>query len=92
MLSAHIFFDDAFQAHGDEEFEYTINNFVKQLVRVVDEAARFVGLLSNSYNSRAVALPHRCSNGYRKIGQLVILPTNNFVLLEKRRFSLYIDI
>ena len=38
--AAHIFFDDAYQAHGDEDFEYTVNNFVKQLVRVVDIAAR----------------------------------------------------
>ncbi|KAK7493270.1 hypothetical protein BaRGS_00015396, partial [Batillaria attramentaria] len=42
VFEAHIFFDDAFQAHKDDEFEYTVNDFVKQLVRVVDVAASAV--------------------------------------------------
>ena len=44
VISAHVFFDDAFQGHGDDEFQYTVNDFVKQLVRVMDEAARFVAV------------------------------------------------
>ena len=37
---AHIFFDDAFEKHEDEEYEYLANRFVKSLVTVVDQAAR----------------------------------------------------
>ena len=39
LLAAHFFFDDAFQAHEDEDFEYSANDFVKQFVRVIDRAA-----------------------------------------------------
>ena len=40
MLSAHIFFDDAMEAHGLNEKIYEANSFVKQLVSVVNGAAR----------------------------------------------------
>ena len=39
-IPAHIFFDDAMEAHGLNEKLYEANSFVKQLVRVVDTAAR----------------------------------------------------
>ncbi|XP_076458865.1 chitin synthase chs-2-like [Babylonia areolata] len=41
-FEAHIFFDDAFKPHGYEETEYTVNDFVKQLIRVMDTAASAV--------------------------------------------------
>ncbi|KAL8565048.1 hypothetical protein ACOMHN_003424 [Nucella lapillus] len=41
-FEGHIFFDDAYQAHGLEESEYSVNDFVKQLVRVMDTAASAV--------------------------------------------------
>ncbi|XP_050419061.2 chitin synthase chs-2 [Patella vulgata] len=41
-FEAHIFFDDAFESHDDEEFEYQANAFVKQLVSVIDRAASIV--------------------------------------------------
>lgn len=39
-LLAHVFFDDAFQAHGDDDYEYQVNDFVKLLVSCMDLAAR----------------------------------------------------
>ena len=39
-FTAHIFFDDAFEPHEDDEYEYQANSFVKQMVRVMDTAAR----------------------------------------------------
>ncbi|GFO14164.1 chitin synthase 3 [Plakobranchus ocellatus] len=41
-FEAHIFFDDAFEQHEDEEYEYLANRFVKSLVTVVDQAASAV--------------------------------------------------
>ncbi|KAK3589761.1 hypothetical protein CHS0354_021089 [Potamilus streckersoni] len=38
-FEAHVFFDDAFDAHNDDEYEYHVNSFVKQLVLVMDKAA-----------------------------------------------------
>jgi len=38
-LLAHIFFDDAMEAH-EEESEYKVNQFVKQFVNVINDAAR----------------------------------------------------
>jgi len=43
LLSAHVFFDDAMELDDDEE--RVVNNFVKLLVKCMDEAAR-CGLLS----------------------------------------------
>lgn len=42
LISAHIFFDDAFEAHEDDENEFHVNNFVKSLVNVISTAARLV--------------------------------------------------
>ncbi|KAL8576680.1 hypothetical protein ACOMHN_025155 [Nucella lapillus] len=41
-FEAHFFFDDAFEPHDDEEFEYRTNDFVKQFVRLIDKAASAV--------------------------------------------------
>ena len=38
-FEAHFFFDDAFEPHDDEFYEFRANEFVKQLVRVIDQAA-----------------------------------------------------
>ena len=38
--SAHIFFDDAMDAHDLEQMNYKVNDFVKLLVKTVDKAAR----------------------------------------------------
>ncbi|VDI35520.1 chitin synthase [Mytilus galloprovincialis] len=38
-FEAHIFFDDAFEPHDDDEYEYHVNSFVKQFMRVLDTAA-----------------------------------------------------
>ncbi|CAC5366537.1 CHS1 [Mytilus coruscus] len=38
-FEAHIFFDDAFEPHDDDEYEYHVNSFVKQFMRVLDDAA-----------------------------------------------------
>lgn len=38
-LSAHIFFDDAFELDDDEGINVQVNNFVKLLVETIDEAA-----------------------------------------------------
>ncbi|XP_046338374.2 chitin synthase chs-2-like isoform X1 [Haliotis rufescens] len=38
-IEAHIFFDDAFEAHEDDENEFHVNNFVKNLVNVISTAA-----------------------------------------------------
>lgn len=40
QFAAHIFFDDAFEAHDAQTYEYYVNSFVHQLVRTVDKAAR----------------------------------------------------
>lgn len=40
MIAAHIFFDDAFQPHGEGEYEYTVNSYVKILLDCVSVAAR----------------------------------------------------
>ncbi|XP_012937132.1 chitin synthase chs-2 [Aplysia californica] len=37
-FEAHIFFDDAFEAHTEEEKNYDVNDFVKMLVRLVPDA------------------------------------------------------
>ena len=44
--TAHIFFDDAFEAHGDDEKNYDVNDFVKMLVRLVPDATEWVGTVS----------------------------------------------
>ncbi|XP_041374239.1 chitin synthase chs-2-like [Gigantopelta aegis] len=41
-FEAHVFFDDAFEAHADDDYDYKVNNFVKQLVRVMNVAASAV--------------------------------------------------
>ncbi|XP_048237709.1 chitin synthase chs-2-like isoform X3 [Haliotis rufescens] len=41
-FEAHIFFDDAFGPHLHDEYEYQANDFVKQLVRVINIAASAV--------------------------------------------------
>ncbi|XP_061164529.1 chitin synthase chs-2-like [Saccostrea echinata] len=41
-FEAHVFFDDAFQAHGDEDFIYQVNDFVHLLVNCIDIAASAV--------------------------------------------------
>uniref|UniRef100_K1Q406 chitin synthase n=1 Tax=Magallana gigas TaxID=29159 RepID=K1Q406_MAGGI len=41
-FEAHVFFDDAFQAHGDDDYEYQVNDFVKLLVSCMDIAASAV--------------------------------------------------
>ncbi|KAK7111424.1 hypothetical protein V1264_011059 [Littorina saxatilis] len=41
-FEAHFFFDDAFEPHDDEDPEYRANDFVKQLVRAMDNAASAV--------------------------------------------------
>ncbi|KAK6165560.1 hypothetical protein SNE40_022466 [Patella caerulea] len=38
-FEAHIFFDDAFESHGDDEFDYEVNDFVTMLTRVIYVAA-----------------------------------------------------
>ncbi|XP_041375046.1 chitin synthase chs-2-like [Gigantopelta aegis] len=38
-FEAHIFFDDAFEPHNENDFSFTVNNFVKQLCRVINVAA-----------------------------------------------------
>nr|XP_022324471.1 uncharacterized protein LOC111125208 isoform X3 [Crassostrea virginica] len=35
----HVFFDDAFEPHEDDEYLYRVNSFVKQLLLVMDSAA-----------------------------------------------------
>jgi chitin synthase len=41
-FEAHIFFDDAFGAHGEKELEFQVNDFVKLLVTVMDISASAV--------------------------------------------------
>ena len=41
-FEAHIFFDDAMEAHADDEYDYQVNSFVKLLVDTVDKGARLV--------------------------------------------------
>ncbi|KAL5005923.1 hypothetical protein ScPMuIL_017081 [Solemya velum] len=41
-FEAHIFFDDAFDPHTDDEYEYHVNDYVKQLVRIVSVSASSV--------------------------------------------------
>lgn len=43
-LLAHVFFDDAFQAHGDDDYEYQVNDFVKLLVSCMNIAARWINI------------------------------------------------
>ncbi|ESO82502.1 hypothetical protein LOTGIDRAFT_91642, partial [Lottia gigantea] len=38
-FEAHIFFDDAFEFHEEENFDYDVNDFVKMLTRVIGVAA-----------------------------------------------------
>ena len=41
FFTGHIFFDDAFEAHGRvDDYDYKVNNFVKSLVKTMDIAAR----------------------------------------------------
>ena len=42
VLLAHIFFDDAMDAHADDEYDYQVNTFVKLLVNTIDKGARYV--------------------------------------------------
>uniref|UniRef100_A0A2C9K7F9 chitin synthase n=1 Tax=Biomphalaria glabrata TaxID=6526 RepID=A0A2C9K7F9_BIOGL len=42
LFEAHIFFDDAFQAHEENELLYSVNDYVKELVQTVDVAASAV--------------------------------------------------
>lgn len=42
VFPAHIFFDDAMDAHGYNEYDYMVNQFVKLLVRTVNVAATYV--------------------------------------------------
>ena len=37
--TAHIFFDDAMDGHGYDEYDYKVNQFVKLLVASVNQAA-----------------------------------------------------
>lgn len=39
-FETHVFFDDAFEPHDDDEYLYRVNSFVKQLLLVMDAAAR----------------------------------------------------
>ena len=39
-FEAHIFFDDAMEAHADDEYDYQVNSFVKLLVDTIDKGAR----------------------------------------------------
>ena len=41
-FEAHIFFDDAFQAHKDDEYNFTVNNYVRLLIDTVEFSGRFV--------------------------------------------------
>ena len=41
-VSAHIFFDDAFESHLDDTFEYRVNPFVKMMVGLINKAARYL--------------------------------------------------
>lgn len=39
-FETHVFFDDAFEPHDEDEYLYRVNSFVKQLLLVMDSAAR----------------------------------------------------
>ena len=39
LFTAHIFFDDAFEYHGEEG---RANGYVKQLIRTIDVAIRYM--------------------------------------------------
>lgn len=39
-FETHVFFDDAFEPHDEDEYLYRVNSFVKQLLLVMDAAAR----------------------------------------------------
>ncbi|KAK3082737.1 hypothetical protein FSP39_003848 [Pinctada imbricata] len=41
-FEAHIFFDDAFQPHGEGDYLYLVNDYVKMLINVIDVAASAV--------------------------------------------------
>ncbi|XP_076087751.1 chitin synthase chs-2-like [Mytilus galloprovincialis] len=41
-FEAHIFFDDAFEPHGEGQYDYTVNSYVKMLVECIDVAATAV--------------------------------------------------
>lgn len=41
-LAAHFFFDDAFEPHDDDDNDYHANDFVKQIIRVIDRSASWV--------------------------------------------------
>ena len=56
-VSAHIFFDDAFESHLDDTFEYRVNPFVKMMVGLINKAARYLyASLHLKYSS-----PDRCN-------------------------------
>lgn len=38
----HVFFDDAYELCDGDDEEYVVNRFVKQLVQIMDTAARLV--------------------------------------------------
>jgi hypothetical protein len=40
FILAHIFFDDAFDFHSLEEYEYQANDYVKMMFACMDLAAR----------------------------------------------------
>ena len=38
---AHIFFDDAFEGHEDNEYNFTVNEYVKMLIKSVEYSGRY---------------------------------------------------
>ena len=42
FISAHIFFDDAFEISDENENEHVVNSFVRLLVSIIDQAAAHV--------------------------------------------------
>ena len=42
FILAHIFFDDAFEISDENENEHVINQYVRRLVSIIDEAASHV--------------------------------------------------
>ena len=42
---AHIFFDDAFEGHEDNEYNFTVNEYVKMLIKSVEYSGRYGSIL-----------------------------------------------
>ncbi|XP_067668564.1 chitin synthase chs-2-like isoform X1 [Haliotis asinina] len=58
-FEAHIFFDDAFQPHKDGDVDYDVNDWVKQLLRVINVALR------DEYNTpHTIPAPTRTETPY----------------------------